>query len=462
MEFIRKNEDVLIFLSILFISSLSAFYSYLLFHTFAELFSIIVGVIIFVLTFNLRDKTDQGYLTFLGISYLFTSLLDLVHTLAYKGMNIFIGFDANLPTQLWISARYLESLSFFAALFFVNKKVNVYSLIFVYFTAVTMILLSIFTFKNFPDCYIEGKGLTAFKIYSEYVICVILTVSLFFLRKKKNAFPKITLKYLQLALLTTIFAELAFTQYVGVYDGFNFAGHILKVVSFFFIYKAVVKEMLSDPFDLLWIKLKKNEESLKKAYLELTTYIEVLDLVFVVIDKNFKVSQINQKGAEKLGYTKEELMGKDWFETLIPKEERDAIRGVFESVISGQIEISGYFENRIVRKDGTERIFAWHNTVLRDLDGKPIATVSAGEDITDKKVYDENREKLVKQLQKALESIKTLRGLIPICAWCKKIRTDEGYWMALETYLKEQTEADFTHAMCPECYQKAKKEMENL
>ena len=54
----------------------------------------------------------------------------------------------------------------------------------------------------------------------------------------------------------------------------------------------------------------------------------------------------------------------------------------------------------------------------------------------------------------ALENVKTLHGLLPICAWCKRIRTDEGYWSQLEAYIREHTDADFTHGICPECFQK--------
>lgn len=462
MKSYQKYEDYILFSVTIGIISLSSLYSYLLFHTLSELYSIIIGAMIFIITFNLRDKIEEGYLNLLGISYLFIAVIDLIHTLAFKGMNIFKGFDANLPTQLWISARYLESLSFLLATFFINRRVNIYPLIFSYSAITAILLLSIFFFKIFPDCYIEGKGLTTFKIYSEYIICIILGISLIFIRKNRKSFPNITFQYLQLALVTTILAELSFTQYISVYSAFNFIGHIFKIISFFFIYKAIVKTAFTDPFNLLWRKLKESEENLKNVYIKLNTYIEVLDLVFVVIDKKGKIIFINENGAEKLGYTKEELIGKDWLELAIPEKEREAIKVVFDSVISGENELTSYIENKILRKDGTERVFAWHNTVLRDAEGKISATVSAGEDITDKKVYDENREKLIKQLQKALENIKTLKGLIPICSWCKKIRNDEGYWMQLEKYIKEHTEAEFTHGMCPECYEKMKKDIKNL
>ncbi len=85
----------LIAISAIFLSSL---YNYLLFHTLAELYSIIMGSMIFIIVLILEDKREQGYLNFLGISYLFIAIIDIIHTLSYKGMNILQGFDANIPT----------------------------------------------------------------------------------------------------------------------------------------------------------------------------------------------------------------------------------------------------------------------------------------------------------------------------------------------------------------------------
>ncbi len=61
------------------------------------------------------------------------------------------------------------------------------------------------------------------------------------------------------------------------------------------------------------------------------------------------------------------------------------------------------------------------------------------------------REALIKELQEALAKIKTLSGLLPICAWCKKIRDDKGYWESVEVYISAHTQAEFTHGVCPEC-----------
>jgi hypothetical protein len=66
----------------------------------------------------------------------------------------------------------------------------------------------------------------------------------------------------------------------------------------------------------------------------------------------------------------------------------------------------------------------------------------------------EEREKLVGELKAALAEVKTLTGLLPICSHCKKIRDDQGYWNQIELYLREHSNANFTHSICPECARK--------
>jgi DNA-binding response OmpR family regulator len=95
-----------------------------------------------------------------------------------------------------------------------------------------------------------------------------------------------------------------------------------------------------------------------------------------------------------------------------------------------------------------------------------LARVQAGERI--KKAEDTLREKerqqqtLISQLEEALTEIKTLKGCIPICATCKKIRDDEGYWNKLEAYISKHTDATFTHGICPECLELARTEVKKF
>ena len=89
-------------------------YSYLLFHTLVELFTIAVAFAILLLVWNTREVQDLGFLKVIALGFGAAAAIDLVHTLAYKGMAIFPAHDANLPTQLWIAARYLQALTLLA------------------------------------------------------------------------------------------------------------------------------------------------------------------------------------------------------------------------------------------------------------------------------------------------------------------------------------------------------------
>src|SRR5665648_856426 len=110
-------------------------YSYLLFHNIVEVFSIVIALAIFVIAWNTRRIIDNNYVLFIGIAFVFIAILDLFHTLAYKGIGVFSGFvESNLATQLWIATRYLLSLSFLLPIIFIKRKTKPSILIAVSYT----------------------------------------------------------------------------------------------------------------------------------------------------------------------------------------------------------------------------------------------------------------------------------------------------------------------------------------
>ncbi|HXF04336.1 MAG TPA: PAS domain S-box protein [Blastocatellia bacterium] len=106
------------------------------------------------------------------------------------------------------------------------------------------------------------------------------------------------------------------------------------------------------------------------------------------------------------------------------------------------------------RKDGSEFPVLLSRSFVLDDRGRPKAVVYAARDISERKRAEQERERLIEQLQEALARIKTLRGLLPICASCKKIRDDQGYWKQIESYVREHSEAEFSHSICPECMER--------
>jgi PAS domain S-box-containing protein len=260
---------------------LTSLYSYLLFHALVELITMIIAGGIFVLVWNTRQFNDNDYLLFVGVSYFFIVIIDLVHTLAYKDMGVFQGYNANLPTQLWIAARYLQCVSLLVAPFFTRRKLNIAYVTLAYALITTLLLMSIFVWQVFPVCYVEGTGLTSFKIISEYVISAILLAAIAVLFRKRAEFDEQVFALLISSFILTIGAELIFTSYVSVYGFLNLTGHIFKLGAFYLIYKAIIETGLRKPYTLLFRDLAENRASLQHARdeLELRVQKRTADLV---------------------------------------------------------------------------------------------------------------------------------------------------------------------------------------
>ncbi len=247
-------------------TTLISFINYLLFHTIAELFSIVIGCLIFMIAWTARDRIENSFLLFIGVGYLFIVGLDLLHTLAFKGMNIFAGYDANLPTQLWIAARSLEAATLLIAAFLIPRKVDLRLQFGIYFALVVALIWSIFTPGVFPDCFIEGSGLTSFKIYMEYLLSILFATTIVLIYQKRAYFEPRILHLMIAALGATIIAELAFTFYIDVYGLSNLIGHLFKIISFALIYLALVETGIRRPLEILYRDLAESEEKFRGLF----------------------------------------------------------------------------------------------------------------------------------------------------------------------------------------------------
>ncbi len=251
-------------------------WNYLLFHTFIEVISVEAAWGIFMVSWNTRRTLRNGYLLFLGQAYLFIGALDLLHMLTYKGMGVFPGRDANLPTQLWIAARAFEGLSLLVAPLFLTRHFPLGRALLGSGCVAAALAAAVFSGRYFPDCFVEGRGLTPFKIGSEYAIVLTLIGALALLRRRRELFEPTVLAALSLALLVKVGAELSFTLYTDVYGLSNLAGHLLKLASFWLIYRALVVTGIARPFDLLFRDLKRGEEALQAENARLAAAQEAL------------------------------------------------------------------------------------------------------------------------------------------------------------------------------------------
>ena len=190
-------------------------------------------------------------------------------------------------------------------------------------------------------------------------------------------------------------------------------------------------------------ELKKTENLLKDEINWRRLLIEESRDAIVVLDQNAKVYEANNR----FGYSREEiyqLHAWDW-DAHFNKEQ------ILE--LAKTVDATGHhFETQHRRKDDT----------LIDVELSNNGAVYRGQklifcicrDIGDRKQAEKDREELIKRLQASIAEIKTLRGILPICSFCKKVRDDKGYWEQVDIYINKHYEADISHSICPECLKK--------
>lgn len=300
MDLSRKNKfltlswQIPIILSaiLIFISQ----YNFLLFHTLAEFFAIIVAILMTVVAWQMYPFTKNNFLMFLGCGYFWIACMDLMHTISYKGINILPIEGANTSTQLWILTRYTESIMLLIAPWFLTHKLNRQVSFYLFSALAIAIVYLVLQTSIFPDTYIEGVGLTEFKVYSEYFIIVILISAVIYLYKQKHYLDKNILNYIIASVILTMCAELAFTFYISVYGISNITGHIFKLFSFWLIFIAMIKSTLQEPFAAL--------------SRDANTY-EVIPNATVVIDDDGIIRQANTEATNMSGMDKAELIGRN-------------------------------------------------------------------------------------------------------------------------------------------------------
>jgi PAS domain S-box-containing protein len=197
---------------------------------------------------------------------------------------------------------------------------------------------------------------------------------------------------------------------------------------------------------------KQMEEKLRQSEERFRRIFEDGPLGMLIADLNYRILKANKALCKMLGYSEDELIGLRIGE-ITYAEDVEKSASFSNQLLHGQISLFR-LEKRYMTKGGEP---LWVNltvTAIRGRNDKVLHALGMVENINRRKLAEQERERLVLDLQQALDRAKTLRGLLPMCAWCKKIRNDKGYWQKVETYVQEHSDAAFTHGICPECLNK--------
>jgi PAS domain S-box-containing protein len=168
---------------------------------------------------------------------------------------------------------------------------------------------------------------------------------------------------------------------------------------------------------------KRAEQELWAEREKAQKYLDIAGVILLALDRDGIVTLINQKGCEILGYSAEEIIGKNWINTFLPESNREELQIVFSQLAAGDFQTLGYYENTILAKGGEERLIAWHNTLLSDEQGRIVNTLSSGEDITERKQAEA-------QLRASEERFRQLADNIQEVFWMTDAESGEEIYMS--------------------------------
>ena len=232
--------------------------NYLFFHAAVENFSVIVAALTCVLALASSRYARSDLLLFIGHAHALVGGIDFLHTMAYKGMCILPLPTPDTATQLWIAGRYVWAAMFLMAPALASRRLPRRPA-----TAalgVTAVALAWLILRGgiFPACFVEGLGLTPFKIVSEYLVIAAVIAGSLLLAGKRNTIDDSLFNALMGAAGATVVSEFCFTLYHDVYATPNFLGHIFKVIAYSFLFRGVVLRGLQAPYDSIFAELQRS------------------------------------------------------------------------------------------------------------------------------------------------------------------------------------------------------------
>lgn len=297
---------------------LAAHFNYLFFHLLIELFSMLVAIGIFIVAWNTRKVQSNKFVLFVAVGFFYVGLIDFFHTLTYKGMGVFPSIvGANVPTQLWIVGRFMLAVTIVLAPTYFRRQLKVAPAMVLYAAITGGILFSIFYLGIFPQAYIDGSGLTGFKIVSEYVISGLFLLGIIRLWRHKDRFGQDVFWLFLGSWGLSVFTELIFTFYVGVFDFFNFLGHLAKLMAYFLVYKAVVEVGIRKPFSLIFRDMKRLEqrknEFIGLAAHEMKTPLTVIKLYAQILER----IHIQERDQRSRAYAQKIIFQSDFLTGLV-------------------------------------------------------------------------------------------------------------------------------------------------
>lgn len=353
---------------------------FLTWHIFLELSSIVMSFAVFAITFYTFEETNRLRSMIIACTFLAVSLLDLFHTISYKGMPVFLTeSSAEKAAAFWILARLTMSFGMLtSSLVPYDRKVRSREVLWVLVTVaccISLLLLVSYHADDLPPLFVEGRGLTPLKVYLEClsIFAQLVTAILFLRAYVKEKCEDKGYVIIVKGLVFSIFGSLAFTQYSDVYDTYNFLGHVYKIVAYHLLFTALFVQNVQKPY-----------QKLRNAESQLNLYINNLEQL--VAQRTAEITAANQNLMKNLEYARNILLA------LLPST-FPCVKGLdFAARYMPCEKVGGDFYN-IFRLDD-EKI----GILIGDVAGHGVSAaminVFINQNINFKKVYDDGRQKV--------------------------------------------------------------------
>ncbi len=240
--------------------------AYLLFHSLAELVSATISFGTFLFAWNTR-RFQNVYLQTVGAGALFVGVFETLHCLAFPGMVVFDGYDANLSPQLWLSARVFQVSATVGGLLWFRRAPRMTCLLGAFGIAFVAVCAAVFS-RTIPELVIQGGGLTTFKIAAEWSLAAAFLGSAAMLLRVRDSFSEYVLRLLVAHGVTMAVCEICFTLYTRPYDIGNLLGHVVLLSGGTLQYMAILRAGLLDPTEAHFRELSDAKHRLERDVAE--------------------------------------------------------------------------------------------------------------------------------------------------------------------------------------------------
>jgi PAS domain S-box-containing protein len=379
----------------------------------AGIFSVVIATGVFAIAWNARRFQENNYLLFLGIAYLFVGALDMLHTLSYQDIGVFPGFGQQLPSQLWLAACFLESISLFLAPQTIGRRLRPYAVLVGYLLVFIAIILMIFGWRLHPlEVAASGPVLIALIKTGKYVNSILLMGAMALLWRRHEEFDPHVLRLLLGAIALAIGSEITLTFLAGVSTQAGPVGHLLKIASLYLIYRALIATEIVKPYQRLFHNLKLSGETIRHEKDFADRLMEMAQVIVLVLDGEGRILRLNHRCEALTGYTLADVKSRPFWEVFPAPEEVGEVQEAFFDLLAGDFSQSWQID--WLAKDGTRRLIAWSNIAFPREDGSVEYVIGTGIDISGQREVEKRLQQLNGKLEQQIQGKPELPEQLPV------------------------------------------------